>query len=80
MAQSQIDSIQGADIEIKEIISNRIICRLGITQEIIVKKVKGEMRICLKEDKTSMCITGDFFKTLLSSSESLQFIYSFVES
>ena len=78
MAQAQIDEVNCEEIILFEERKNRIVCRLGIVQEVVVKKVKGELKICLKENSKTLTITGDFFERLLTLSESLQLVAAFV--
>ena len=80
MAQAHIDRIQNEDISVTDISPNRVVCRLSLTQEVVIRKVKGELRICLIDDGKRKTLSGEFLKKLLNVSESLWCICTFVES
>jgi len=48
MAQAHVDLVKSQDITIVEDTPSKVVCRLGLAQEVIIKKVKGELKICLK--------------------------------
>lgn len=87
MAQTYIDQIKNDDVvvlyflddvSVTDISPNLIVCCLGLDQEAIVKKVKNNVRIVLKEKGKTVRIPGDFLKKLLSVSESLLCVCAFV--
>lgn len=79
MAQASIDLVNREDIVVTEVLPNRVVCRLDIDREIVVKNVKGELKICLKEKGKTVCLKADFLKKMLFVSESLHCIFSFFD-
>ena len=78
MAQEIINRIVKDDLSLTSISHSKVSCRLGITQEVIVKKVKGNLFVCLKEGGKSIQVSGDFFRKVLFLSESLQCVCALV--
>ena len=78
MAQAQIENIKREDIIIEELTSNKITCRIGIGQTVIIQKVKGEPQIILKEEGKTIRISKDYFGKILKLCESFQLIVSFL--
>lgn len=62
MAQASIELLKRENIIVTTVSPNLITCRLDIDKEIIVKKVKGELKACLTEKAKTVCLKGDFLK------------------
>ena len=78
MTQAHINLIQNNGLYIVRNTHTEVTCRIGLSEELKIKKVKGEIKLHYKDDKTKFTISEDIFNKLYDIAESIQMLTSFL--
>ena len=80
MAQAYVDFVRKeGGLQIIESSSLKVVCCLSLTEEITIKKSKGEIKLMYKKGSKRTTISEDDFNTLYNIAESIQLIASFLK-
>ena len=79
MTQAQVDLVRNCGIHIVKKSSHTVVCRLSVSEELIIKKSKGEIKLFYKDQNKRVTISEALFVKLYDLGKSIQQLTSFIK-
>ena len=79
MAQAYVNFVKEEGLYIERTTDKKVVCRLGVAEEIIITKSKGEIKIVLKNESKRTTLSENVFNKIYNLGESIHLLISFLK-